>query len=78
MVDKRPLTIEILALGPEGPIVHDRVIGGTTVLDEAKRIGERLLSRTEIAVGHGGYRILNSDSKLLFAWPTNANPLKKK
>ena len=78
MVDKRPLTIEILALGPEGPIVHDRVIGGTTVLDEAKRIGERLLSRTEIAVGQGGYRILNSDSKLLFAWPTNANPLKKK
>jgi protein O-GlcNAc transferase len=77
MVEKRPLTIEILALGPEGPIVHDRVIGGTTVLDEAKRIGERLLSRTEIAVGHGGYRILNSDSKLLFAWPTNANPLKK-
>jgi hypothetical protein len=36
MVDKRPLTIEILALGPEGPIVHDRVIGGTTVFDEAK------------------------------------------
>ena len=70
MVDKRPLTIEILALGPQGPIVHDRVIGGTAVLDEAIRIGERLLSRTEIAVGHRGYRILNSDLQVLYTWPS--------
>ena len=70
MVDKRPLTIEILALGPEGPIVRDRVIGGTFFVDEAKRIGERLLSRTEIAVGHGGYRILNSDLQVLYTWPS--------
>jgi hypothetical protein len=69
MVDKRPLTIEILALGSEGPIVRDRVIGGTAFLDEAKQIGERLLSRTEIAVGHG-YRILNSDLQVLYTWPS--------
>jgi chemotaxis receptor (MCP) glutamine deamidase CheD len=73
MVDKRPLTTEILALGPEGPIVRDRVIGGTTVLDEAKRIGERLLSRTEIAVGHRGYRILSSDLQVLYTWPSGDN-----
>jgi hypothetical protein len=42
MVDKRPLTIEILALGPEGPIVRDRVIGGTFIVEEAKRIGGAL------------------------------------
>jgi hypothetical protein len=70
MVDKRPLTIEILALVPEGPIVRDRVIGGTPFLDEAKRIGECLLSRTEIAVGHGGYRILSSDLQVLYTWPS--------
>ena len=52
------------------PIVRDRVIGGTFFVDEAKRIGERLLSRTEIAVGHGGYRILNSDLQVLYTWPS--------
>jgi hypothetical protein len=58
IVSERPLTIEILALGSGGPSVIDRVTGGTIYFDEAKRIGERLLSRTEVEVGYGGYRIL--------------------
>jgi hypothetical protein len=72
------LTIEILDLQANGgkPLVVDRVIGGTNSLDEAKRIGQRLLSLTEVESGRGGFRILNADSKLLFAWPANANPLK--
>ena len=68
MANERRLTIEILALGPGGPFVVDRVIGGTAYLDEAKRIGERLLSRTE-EVEHGGYRILSCDSEVLYTWP---------
>jgi hypothetical protein len=67
MANERRLTIEILALGP-GPLVVDRVISGTAYLDEAKRIGERLLSRTEEAE-HGGYRILSCDSEVLYTWP---------
>jgi hypothetical protein len=55
MVSERPLTIEILALGSGAPSVIDRVTGGTIYFDEAKRIGERLLSRTEVEVGYGGY-----------------------
>jgi hypothetical protein len=68
MTNERPSQSRFLALGPEGPIIHDR---GTSFLDEAKRIGERLLSRTEIAVGHGGYRILNSDLQVLYTWPSS-------
>jgi hypothetical protein len=78
MANDSILTIEILDLQANGGkhVVIDRVLGGTNSLDEAKRIGQRLLSLTEVESGRGGYRILNSDSKLLFAWPTNANPLK--
>jgi len=70
MVSERPLTIEILALGSGAPSVIDRVTGGTFYFDEAKRIGERLLSRTEVEVGYGGYRILNSDLRVLYTWPS--------
>jgi len=54
MANERPLTIEILALGPGGPLVVDRVTGGTNYFDEAKRIGEHLLSRTELDAGYWG------------------------
>jgi hypothetical protein len=54
MTNERPLTIEILALVPGGPLIVDRVTGGTIYFDEAKRIGERLLSRTEVEVRLGG------------------------
>jgi hypothetical protein len=71
MLNERSLTIEILALRSSGdPTVVDRVTGGTIYFDEAKRIGERLLSRTEVEVGYGGYRILNSDLQVLYTWPS--------
>ena len=71
MANERPLTIEILALVPGGPpLVVDRVTGGTNYFDEAKRIGEHLLSRTELDAGYGGYRILNSDLQVLYTWPS--------
>ena len=54
MANEPPLTIEILALGPGGTLVIDRVTGGTNYFDEAKRIGEHLLSRTELDAGYGG------------------------
>jgi len=70
MVSERPLTIEIFSPRVRGPLVIDRVTGGTFYFDEAKRIGERLLSRTEVEVGYGGYRILNSDLRVLYTWPS--------
>ena len=70
MANERPLTIEILALGPGGPLVVDRVTRGTNYFDEAKRIGEHLLSRTELDAGYRGYRILNSDLQVLYTWPS--------
>jgi hypothetical protein len=54
MANERPLTIEILALVPGEPLVVDRVTGGTNYFDEAKRIAEHLLSRTELDAGYGG------------------------
>jgi hypothetical protein len=69
VASERPLTIEILALGSGDPMAVDRVTGGTIYFDEA-RIGERLLSRAEIEVGYGGYRILNSDFQILYIWPS--------
>jgi hypothetical protein len=69
MANERHLTIEILALGL-GALVVDRVTGGTVYFDEAKRIGQHLLSRTEVEVGRGGYRILNSGLRALYTWPS--------
>jgi hypothetical protein len=70
MSQDQPLTIEILGLGPGGPVIVDRVRGGSAYLDEAKRIGERLLSCSDIGGGPGGYRILTADLELLYSWPS--------
>jgi hypothetical protein len=70
MANEQPLTIEILALGPGEPLVVDRVTGGTNYFDEAKRIGEHLLSRTKLDARYGGYRILNSALQVLYTWPS--------
>jgi hypothetical protein len=42
--DRLPLTIEIVGFEGGRPGVLDRVIGGSVYLEEAKRIGQRLLS----------------------------------
>lgn len=78
MSDRKPLTIEVLGGSAEThPVVLDRVIGGTIYLDEAKRIGHRLL---EIADGHippRGFRVLGPNQQVLYEWhvdgdePTN-------
>jgi hypothetical protein len=56
-----PLTIEILGLRDGAPVVLDRVIGGSVSLDEAKRIGQRLLSIVDAETPPIGYRILSRD-----------------
>jgi hypothetical protein len=73
MAQGQLLTIEILGLGPAGPAVVDRVVGGSAYLDEAKLIGERLLSRTDLEGGSGGYRVLSADLELLYSWPPGDN-----
>jgi hypothetical protein len=67
MIDREPLTIEVLA-GSNGskPTVLDRVIGGTVYLDEAKRIGHRLLSITEGMPK--AFRVVNPAHQLLYEW----------
>jgi hypothetical protein len=69
MSDLKALTIEVLG-GSNGahPAVLDRVIGGTVYLDEAKRIGRRLLEITDGDVVPQGFRILSSDRQVLYEW----------
>ena len=59
-----PLTIEILGLKDGASVVIERVIGGTVYLDEAKRIGQRLLSIADAEAAPTGYRILGHDHDL--------------
>ena len=63
-----PLTIEILGLKGREPVVLDRVIGGTVFLDEAKRIGQHLLSIVAEETPPSGYRILSRDDELVYDW----------
>jgi hypothetical protein len=63
-----PLTIEILGSKDGTPVVLDRVIGGSVNLDEAKRIGQRLLSIVEAETPAIGYRILSRDHDVIYDW----------
>jgi hypothetical protein len=64
-----PLTIEILALDHDPPEVLDRVIGGTVYFEEAKRIGQHLLSLANMESGLAqGYRILSSNHEVIYTW----------
>ena len=49
-------------------MVLDRVIGGTVSIDEAKRIGQRLLSVVDAETAPTGYRILSPDHDLIYDW----------
>jgi hypothetical protein len=70
---EQPLTIEILALGPGGTHVVDRVIGATLFVEEAKRIGQRLLLVSDIEPSLGGYLIMNSDDAVIYSWRADAD-----
>jgi hypothetical protein len=66
MTDKVPFTIEILGLDHDRPVVVDRVIGGSVYFEEAKRIGQRLLSIADPGTHPQGYRVLTSDHELVY------------
>ena len=68
MTDKLPFTIEILEFGDEHPLVLDRVIGGSAYLEEAKRIGQHLLSIVDAGTRPHGYRIFSKDHELVYIW----------
>ncbi len=68
MAERNPLTIEILGTRDGTPVVLDRVVGGSIYLDEAKRIGRRLLKRVEGEASANGYRILSPNHELIYAW----------
>lgn len=73
MVDREPLTIEVLGAGNDAQgAVLDRVIGGTIDLDEAKRIGHRLLSITEGAPT--AFRVVSQAHELLYEWYVADDP----
>ena len=73
MVDREPLTIEVLG-GSNGtqPAILDRVIGGTVDLDEAKRIGHHLVSITEGTPK--AFRVLSQTHQLLYEWHVANEP----
>jgi hypothetical protein len=66
MPDKAPLTIEIIGITEGRSVVLDRVIGGTVYIDEAKQIGQRLLSIVDAEITPTGYRIHDHD--LIYDW----------
>ena len=68
MIDKQPLTIEILGLDHDHSIVVDRVIAGSVGLEEAKRIGRYLLALADAEQHPCGYRVLSNDRKLVYHW----------
>jgi hypothetical protein len=75
--DNAPFTIEILGLDRDHPTVVDRVIGGSIYIEEAKRIGQRLLCIAEAGTHAHGYRILTNDHELVYVWhakDNNENP----
>jgi hypothetical protein len=73
MADKLPFTIEILEFGDERPLVLDRVIGGSVYFEEAKRIGQHLLSFVDAGARPHGYRIFSNDRELVYTWCSGDN-----
>jgi hypothetical protein len=81
MADRVPFTIEILGLDHDRPVIVDRVIGGSMYFEEAKRIGQHLLSIADVETHPQGYRILTNDHELVYVWrpadnqeqPSNSN-----
>jgi hypothetical protein len=74
MSDRAPLTIEIVGLEEGRPVVLDRVIGGTVYLDEAKQIGQRLLSIIDTKKTRPeGYRVLTPDHEVVYVWHDTDN-----
>jgi hypothetical protein len=67
MVIRLPLTIEVFGLKNDESVILERVIGATVYLDEAKRIGRRLLFKVDAETQPRGYRIL-SDYELIYTW----------
>jgi hypothetical protein len=67
MDDKSRFTIEILGANHDHPAVVDRAIGCTSYFDEAKRIGQHLLSVADKEGQPQGYRIL-SDGREIYVW----------
>ena len=67
MADKLPFTS-----GPrgfvedEGPVVIDRVIGGSVYFEEAKRIGQHLLSIVDVGIRPHGYRVLSNNHEPVY------------
>jgi hypothetical protein len=68
MVDKLPFTIEILEFEDERPVVNDRVIGGSVYFEEAKRIGQHLLSIVDARTRPHGYRVLSNNHEPVYTW----------
>jgi hypothetical protein len=68
MADKLPFTIEILEFEDERPVVIDRVIGGSVYFEEAKRIGQHLLSIVDARTRPHGYRVLSNNHELVYTW----------
>ena len=68
MLIRLPLTIEVFGVKDGEVVVLDRVIGGTLCVDEARRIGRRLLSKIDIETRPRGYRILSDEHELIYAW----------
>ena len=67
MLDRKLLNIEVLG-GSGHPAVLDRVIGGTVYMEEAKRIGHRLVSVAEGETRATGFHVLGPDNRLLYEW----------
>ena len=68
MTDRLPLTIEIIGFYDGRPVVLDRVIGGSVYLEEAKRIGQHLLSVVDTGTRPRGYRVLSHDQEVVYIW----------
>ena len=69
MIDKQPFTIEILGLDHDRPVIVDRVIGGSAYIEEAKRIGQHLLTIADAGTQPQENRVLTNDGELVYAWP---------
>ena len=74
MIKKQPFTIEILGLDDhDNLVIVDRVIGGSAYLEEAKRIGQRLIAIADVETHPRGYRVLTNDCKMVFVWSIDEN-----
>jgi hypothetical protein len=68
MLIRLPLTIEVLGLKEGNLVVLDRVIGATVYVNEAKRIGQRLLAIVDTEIRPEGFRIISDDHEMIYAW----------